>query len=87
MRRRRRKGLAGNPWKTKNQRNHTVVSGGCIGSSSVGRRVLAAKASLMRELDWSDVSNAFVIETALRCEMVAKESSVHGRPDRPAGCR
>jgi hypothetical protein len=31
------------------------------------------------ELDWSYGSNVFMIETALRCEMVAKESSVRDR--------
>lgn len=34
-----------------------------------------AKASLRLELDWGDCSNVFVIETAVRYEVVARESS------------
>ncbi len=45
--------------------------------SSARKTVLVANASLSSGLDWSECSNVVLIETAVRYEMVAKESSVH----------
>ena len=51
--------------------------------SSARKMVLVANASLSSALDWSECSNVFLIETAVRYEMVAKESSVQGWHVRP----
>ena len=54
--------------------------------SSARKTVLVANASLSSGLDWSECSNVVLIETAVRYEMVAKESSVQGWHIQPGGC-